>query len=267
MRTTALIRKYIRIWKQLSSLAIGSYLSNRIDSAAYFVGKIIRFGFFLLLIISLFAFTDNLAGYSKYEVVLFFLTFNLIDVFSQALFRGIYAFRSDIQRGNFDFVLSKPVNPLFYSLSRLTDILDIIFLAPIIVLIVYVMGKLPVRPTFSQLGLYAMLVLTGLIIVLAIHIISASVTIWKIESENFIWLYREAMTIGRFPPEVYSPTVRALFTFIIPIIIAVAFPVKAVLHALDWTWTMFALLYAAGFFGFSLLLWKASLKAYSSASS
>jgi ABC-2 type transport system permease protein len=267
MRTTAVIRKYVRIWKQLSSLAVGSYLSNRIDSAAYFVGKAVRFGFFLLLIISLFAFTDNLAGYSKYEVVLFFLTFNLIDVFSQALFRGIYAFRSDIQRGNFDFVLSKPVNPLFYSLSRLTDILDVLFLAPIIALIVYVMGKLPVMPGLSQVLLYATLVLTGLIIVLGIHIISASVTIWKIESENFIWLYRESMTIGRFPPEIYSPTVRALFTFIVPIIIAVAFPVKAVLYALDWKWTMFALLYATGFFGFSLLVWKASLKAYSSASS
>jgi len=65
MRTTALIKKYVRIWKQLSSLAIGSYLSNRIDSAAYFAGKVVRFGFFLLLIISIFSFTDNLAGYTK----------------------------------------------------------------------------------------------------------------------------------------------------------------------------------------------------------
>jgi len=261
------IRKYIRIWRQLSSLAIGSYWSNRIDSAAYLAGKVFRFGFFLLMIISLFSFTDELAGYSKYEVVLFFLTFNLIDVLSQALFRGIYAFRGDIQRGNFDFVLSKPVNPLFYSLSRLTDILDILFLAPIILLIIYVMGKLPSLPGPTQVLLYVALVLAGMVIILGIHILSASITIWKIESENFIWLYREAMTIGRFPPEVYSPTIRALFTFIVPVIIAVAFPVKAVLHTLDWRWILFAMVYAAGFLGFSLLVWKASLKAYSSASS
>ena len=267
MRTTSLIKKYVRIWKQLTSLAVGSYLSNRIDSVAYFAGKAVRFGFFLLLIISIFSFTDNLAGYTKYEVILFFLTFNLIDVMSQALFRGIYAFRFDIQRGNFDFILSKPVNPLFYSLSRLTDILDIIFLAPILFLIVYVMGKLPLPPGPTQVLNYVVLVLAGMIMILGIHIISAGITIWKLESENFIWLYREAITIGRFPPEVYSVTIRSLFTFVIPVILAVAFPVKAVLRALDWKWTMFVLLYTFGFFGSSLIVWKASLKSYSSASS
>ncbi|HUI46414.1 MAG TPA: ABC-2 family transporter protein [Nitrospirota bacterium] len=267
MEMIALIKKYIRIWKQLSSLAIGSSWSNRIDSAAYLAGKLIRFGFFLLLIISLFSFTDNLAGYSQYEVILFFLTFNLIDVSAQALFRGIYAFRADIQRGNFDFVLSKPVNPLFYSLSRMTDILDIIFLAPIIVLIVFVMGKLPKPPDTVHVFLYSVLIVAGMIIILGIHIISAGVAIWKIESENFIWLYREAMTIGRFPPEVYSPTVRLFFTFAVPILIAVAFPVKILLYALDWRWMMFTMLYAVAFFGFSLIVWKASLKVYSSASS
>lgn len=262
-----LVKKYFRIWKQLSSLAIGSYLSNWIDSGAYFVGKCIRFGFFLLLIISIFRFTDSLAGYSKYEVVLFFLTFNLIDVFAQALFRGIYAFRYDIQRGNFDFVLSKPVNPLFYSLSRMTDILDIAFLVPIAALIVYAISRLPNPPDVSGIMLYSAFVLVGMVIALGIHIISASVTIWKIESENFIWLYRETMTIGRFPPEIFSSVIQLIFTFIVPIITITAFPVKAALHILDWRWMVFALCYGGAFFGLSVLLWRASLKKYSSASS
>ncbi len=262
-----MIRKYARIWMQLSRLAIGSFLSNRIDSGAYLAGKLVRFGFFLLLIVSLFSYTDTLAGYSKHEVILFFLTFNLIDVLSQALFRGIYAFRFDVQRGNFDFVLSKPVDPLFYCLCRMTDILDIIFLLPIVVLIVYVMGKLPVPPGPVQVLHYVLLVLAGMTAVLGIHIITAGITIWKLESENAIWLYREAMTLGRFPPEVYSPTVRSVFTFVLPVILAVAFPAKAALRLLDWQGTLFALGYAACFFGFSLVLWRASLKAYSSASS
>ena len=44
MKRQRFIKKYFRVWKQLSSLAVGSYLTNRIDSAAYFVGKVIRFG-------------------------------------------------------------------------------------------------------------------------------------------------------------------------------------------------------------------------------
>ena len=52
-----------------------------------------------------------------------------------------------------------------------------------------------------------------------------------------------------------------------PVILAVAFPAKAALRLLDWKGTLFVLCYAAAFFGCSLLLWRASLKAYSSASS
>ncbi len=264
---TLLVNKYYGIWKQLTRLAIGTYLSNAIDYTSFFVGKLIRFGFFLLFIASLFRFTDRLAGYTKYEAVLFFLTFNFIDVCSQALFRGIYLFRRDIQTGNFDFILSKPVNPLFYSLSRLTDIADFIFLAPIVALIVFVMVRIPAMHSLSSMFLYAGMLLVGLVIVLGIHIISASVTIWKIESENFIWVYREAMTIGRFPPEIYAAPVQLIFMIIIPIITIVAFPVKAALQIMSWKWIVFALMYAGLFLKLALFLWSRALRKYSSASS
>ena len=261
------IVKYFRVWKRLTSLSAGSYLSNRIDSLSYLAGKLVRFGFFLLLILALFRHTGTVAGYTKYEVILFYLTFNLIDVLAQALFRGIYLFRFDILRGNFDFVLSKPVNALFYSLSRLTDLLDTIFLVPIVALIAYAMAHLPAPPSLSGVLLYAAFVGMGMLIVLGIHILSASITIWKRESENFIWLYRDAMTVGRFPPEIYAPAVQLLFIFVIPIITIIGFPVKVLLHALSGTWMLFMLIYTVLFFWCSLALWRKALRSYSSASS
>ncbi len=259
--------KYFKVWKQLSSNAISSYLTNRIDAASYFIGKLIRFGFFLLLIFSIFNFTDSLAGYGKYEVILFFLTFNLVDVLAQAFFRGIYLFKDDVRLGNFDYIISKPINPLFYALTRLTDILDIIFLAPIILLIIYIIPQLSVAVTWINVLFYIVFLIMGQIIILGIHILSACVTIWTMESENFIWLYRESMTIGRFPPEIYSSFIQFVFTFIMPIIIVVAFPTRALLGLIDFN----SILIAAGitviFFGGSLFLWKISLRHYSSASS
>lgn len=261
------MKKYIRVWKQLSNCAVSSYLTNRIDSTAYFIGKLIRFGFFILLIFSIFRFTDNLAGYGKFEVILFFLTFNLLDVASQSLFRGIYMFKEDVRRGNFDYVISKPVNSLFYSLLKLTDILDLIFLIPIIALLIFTVWKLQMAITFLNLALYLFLVFTGLLIILGIHIISAGITIRTQEGESFIWLYRDTMSIGRFPPEIFSPSVQIFLTFILPIIIIVGFPAKALLGILSWQWIIFACVYAIVFFSLSVLFWKWNLKKYSSASS
>jgi ABC-2 type transport system permease protein len=261
------VKKYIRVWRQLTNCAVSSYLTNRIDSATYFIGKLIRFGFFILLIFSIFRFTDNLAGYGKYEVLLFFLTFNLLDVASQSLLRGIYMFKEDVRRGNFDYVISKPVNSLFYSLTKLTDILDLIFLIPVIAILIFTFWKLQMAITFLNLALYLFLVFTGLLIILGIHIISASITVWTEESENFIWLYRDTMSIGRFPPEIFSAPVQIIFTFVLPIIIIVGFPAKALLGVLSWPWIIFACIYAIAFFALSVLFWKWSLKKYSSASS
>jgi len=130
------MRKYFNVWKQLSICAIGSYLSNRVNIVTYGIGKIIRFAFLLIFIFSLFRFTDTFAGYSHYQVILFFLTFNLIDTIAQALFRGIYTFKDDVRKGNFDYVLSKPIHPLFYALTKMTDIIDITLLIPLVALIV-----------------------------------------------------------------------------------------------------------------------------------
>ncbi len=261
------MRKYFKIWKQLTNCAVSSYLSNRLDSFCYFLGKLVRFGFFLLLIISIFRFTNELAGYSKYEVILFFLTFNLVDVLAQAFFRGIYLFREDIRKGNFDYILTKPVNPLFYSLTRLTDILDIIFLLPIIILIIYTAFKLKIVLSILNISAYIFFVVLGVLIIVGIHIVSACITIWTVEGENFIWVYREAMTVGRFPPEILSSFMQFIFTFVMPVIIIVAFPVKAFLGILSLSWMLIALFYTFIFFMGSLWLWRISLKKYSSASS
>jgi len=261
------IIKYFKVWKQLSSCAISSYLSNRIDSLGYFIGKLIRFAFFIILIFSIFKYTNNLGGYSKYEIIMFFLTFNLMDVLAQVFFRGIYLFKDDVRLGNFDYIISKPINPLFYSLTRLTDILDMLFLIPIIGLIIYAVLKLHIILTLLNFLIYLFFIALGILIILGIHIFSACVTIWTMESENFIWFYREAMTIGRFPPKIYSNFVQIIFTYLMPIIVIVAFPTKALLGQANYSMMFIATVITIIFFNGSLFLWKISLKRYSSASS
>ncbi|MEK7084047.1 MAG: ABC-2 family transporter protein [Patescibacteria group bacterium] len=259
--------KYLRIWKQLTICSFATFASNRIDSLSYFLGKLIRFGFFWLMIASLFRFTESVAGYGKYEVLLFFLTYNLIDLLSQFFLRGIYLFQGEVRNGQFDFTLAKPINPLFYSMSRLTDLLDFIFLLPIIGLLIFVMTKLSVSPTLASLAIYMFFLCLGLLIVTAIHIISAAITLLTTESDNIIWLYRETIGIGRFPPEILSQKLQWIFTFVIPIIVIVGFPAKALLGVLHPSWMLTSCIITIFFFGCSLLLWKSSLKKYSSASS
>jgi ABC-2 type transport system permease protein len=190
-----------------------------------------------------------------------------MDVLGQAFFRGIYGFQGLVRSGGFDYILSKPVSPLFYCLTRSTDVLDLLFLIPIIALIAFTITKVPIAVSAAHILLYVLFIILGMIIVLGLHIITACISIRTLESENVIWLYRETMTLGRFPPEIFSPFIQAIFTFVFPIIIIVAFPTKILLGLLQWHWILFTIIYTVIFFTISLWLWDNSLKHYSSASS
>lgn len=258
--------KHFRVWVQLTKNAFSSFLSNRLDSGSYFAGKCIRFVFFLILIVSLFEHTGTLAGYSQKETLLFFLTFNVVDVLAQAFLRGTYFFKGEIRRGTFDGVLTKPVNSLFYSLTRMTDLLDFLFFVPILIFLILVIYTLP-GVNFLGVVQYIFLLMVGLGIIISIHIISAAVTLMTDENDNLLWLYRETVGLGRFPPEILSSKLQFFFTYIFPIIVVVAFPVKVLLGQLDFIYFALAILLACLFLVGSLLLWKHSLKFYSSASS
>lgn len=261
------MKKYIRVWLQLVNCAFSSYASNRIDSFTYFLGKCIRLGFFMLMIFSIFDFTNVFAGYGRYEILIFFLTFNLIDVLGQAFMRGSYMFRTYVRDGGFDYIISKPINPLFFVLTRWTDVLDFIFLIPIIVLIIFCVYMSGVTVTFLSVGLYVLLVMFGLAILTGFYIIAAAVTITQIENTHAVWLLRDSMSIGRFPPEIFSPKLKVVFTYVVPIFIIIAYPAKALLGHISPLWAVVAMVYSIIFVRMALWMWNRNLKHYSSASS
>lgn len=261
------MKRYFRIWKKLASCAIQSTLSNRLDSLGYLLGKLVRFGFFWLLIVSIFHHTTSIVGFSKYEVLLFYVTYNLMDVLPQIMFRGIYWFHNDVFYGNFDFTLIRPAKPLFYTMSRFVDLLDLLFLFPILGLFCYVIIKLSASLSFVNIFLYILFLIISLLIVAALHIIYAALIVRVLRAGDFIWFYRGAMSAGSFPPEVLPSLFRVFFTFVMPVVLIVAFPAKAMLGLLSFEWGLIGILYSILLFIFALWFWGKSLRFYSSASS
>lgn len=261
------MKKYPRIWLQLLKNSFASTLSNRIDSASYFIGKLIRFAFFWLLIVSIFRITETFAGYDKYQVLFFFLTFNLVDLIGQIFFRGIYLFSSEVRKGSFDFSLVKPVSSLFLAMSRLIDLLDIICLVPILGLMAYTLLHLPITITVTGLSLYGFFIILASGITLSFHVIIAAATIWSFENEHFIWLYRETMTLGRLPPDILPATLQLVLTYIVPIVIMVAYPVNGLFGIIHTKEVLMAIGITTTFLCLSLIIWNRALRTYSSASS
>lgn len=261
-----MITKYLKLWWIMSLNASQVAFSSRSGALIFILGKILRFVFFLLFLVFLVGSTRNLGGYSLWEVVFFYATFNIVDVISQLFLREVYRFRSYVVSGEFDYFLTKPISPLFRSLFGGSDVLDLIILFISIVLIVIGAGHLG---DINILGviLYVILVINALTIALALHIFILALGVLTTEVDNTLWLYRDLTQTGRVPIDIYQEPLRGLLTFIIPVAIMMTFPAKALMGALEWPLIIVSIIVSSLFIYLSLKAWSYALKQYSSASS
>jgi len=240
--------------------------ASRFGVIFFTLGKIIRFIFFLLFLVLLVEKTRSVAGYTLWEVILIFLTFNMVDIISQFLFREVYRFRSYIVSGSFDYLLTKPISPLLRSLFGGSDVLDLITLFPLIGFFIYTLSKLD-GITILGVFLYVLLLTNALIIMLAFHIFVLGLGVLITEVDNAIWIFRELTALGRIPIAVYREPLSWVLTFIVPVGIMITFPVHAALGILSFQAIIVAFLISGILLLGSLYFWRYSLKQYASASS
>jgi len=259
--------KYFRVWARLAAMSFAIQTGNPLSSTGYLLGKLLRLGFFLLFLSAIFKHTKALRGYSLEEAALFFLTFNIIDILAQLLFRGIYSIRGLIREGDFDYFLIQPINTLYRVAFNTVDFLDVVAIIPVFAITLSIMKKLPGTPAIEQVLGYAFLCLNGMLIALAIHIAVAALAVWTQEMENSIWVYRDLMTLGRFPSDIYDPFMRGVLTFVMPIAVMISFPSKAFLGLLEPQWFVVAVAMSLVSLSLSLLFWGFASRRYTSVSS
>ncbi|MCL5003745.1 MAG: ABC-2 family transporter protein [Patescibacteria group bacterium] len=260
------MKKYLKIWYLNTANAVMADVSKRVSAVFLLLGKSVRivlFGSFLFILLSG---KKQIAGYSLTQAMVFYLTFNLIDTLSQLLLRGTYYFRALVLKGDLDYILAHPINPLFSVLFAHTDFLDFIMFWPILAALVYSLTLLPAI-SLSGVFLFLILIVNGLMLAAGFHIFVLALAITTYEVDNALMIYRDLSSLGRVPVDLYREPVRFLITFVLPVGIMVTFPVKALIGLLNPSVIVVSVAVSVLFFGLSLYVWNRALSLYSSASS
>jgi ABC-2 type transport system permease protein len=262
---TKRFKKYFKIWWMMSRNSFSVVLGQRLALSFFLVGKILRFIFFFGFLYFLLLGNSTLAGYTSNQIIFFFLTFNLIDVITQFLFREVYNFRPMIINGDFDLVLVKPLNALFRVLMGGADIIDLITIPPLIILTIYYGALL--HPAFYQTMLFLVLLVNGFLIATAFHIIVLSFAIVTLEVDHTTMIYRDLTSLGRLPVDIYKEPLKAFLTYLIPVGIMMTLPAKAAMGLVAPMGILVAFLVGAIALIVAFRFWNYALTKYSSASS
>ncbi|MGA2910326.1 MAG: ABC-2 family transporter protein [Candidatus Microgenomates bacterium] len=258
-------KKYFNIWWMMSRNSFSVVIGQKLALSVFLIGKIFRFIFFFGFLYFLLVGSGNLAGYSSNQIIFFFLTFNLIDVITQFLFREVYNFRPMIINGDFDLVLVKPISALFRVLMGGADVIDLITIPPLIILTIY-FGSL-LHPGLVQIGLFLILLANGFLIATAFHIIVLSFAIVTLEVDHTVMIYRDLTSLGRLPIDIYQQPLKAFLTYLIPVGIMITLPAKAIMGLTSLPEVLIAFLVGLIAIFISFKFWNYALTKYSSASS
>lgn len=266
IRCMNMIVKYMSLWEKLTVNSFLSTLSSRFGALIFLLGKLLRFVFFAIFLLTLFTKVSEIANYTMSQALFFFLTFNLIDTTSQLFFREVYRFRQLVVTGDFDLILTKPMNPLFRALAGGADPLDLIMLIPYIGILIFIAQNTSTLTIFNVV-IYLLLLANGFLIATSFHILVLALAIVTTEIDHAIMIYRDLTSMGRVPVDIYREPMRSIITFIIPIGIMMTFPAKAFMGLLTLPMTLISFSVGIVFFLVCLRIWRFALTQYSSASS
>lgn len=257
------LKRDLKIILQYAKNSIKSTIQNKLGVVLFTTGKVVRFTIFFLFVYYLISQSGVLKGYTVNQAILFYLTYNIIDTLTQLLFREVYRFRELVIRGTLDNVLVKPMHPFLKVLFGGVDILDLMVLIPYIGLAIFFINTIG-NITSVGVFLYSILVVNGVLIATAFHILVLAFGLLTTQVDQAMWIYRDVSELGRFPFEIYTAPVRTFFTFVIPIGVMVAFPPRALFGLLSFNLVIYSFFFAVLLLYISMKLWNLGLRRYQS---
>lgn len=222
-------------------------------------------------------------GWGEYQFYIFFATTILVNSLVQAFFmRNFEEFSELIRTGNLDFALLKPIDTQFLiSLHRVTwsAFANTFFGLGLLFYSIWQLSQTMSPEEWSiSLGtvfLYVGYLVCGVGILYSLMLTLSSTSIWLGRNQTLynFWFY--ITNFSRYPMEIYSGSLagdilRMVFSFAIPILLAVNVPARWMAQPLNEDNGLYALV-AVGATIFSLVasrwVFKRALLSYRSASS
>lgn len=169
-----------------------------------------------------------------------------------------------VRKGEFDRLLLKPYPPIgtllvsgFYYYGVGTIIAGI-------ALIVFSIQKMHLTVGFSQLGLFILFLISGLILYMAICVLYCTLVIMVVFVFRLGDILDKILRFSEYPIEIFPRITRVIFITFIPITIWVYFPAQTLLNRLQ-TNAFLSLAVSFIMFWLSLQFWNVCLKKYTSA--
>lgn len=261
------IKTLFSAWKILAINNLQNQLLTRSSSFLFIIGKLFNFVFTVFTIFAIFTQTSQVHGYTLPQAVIVVLFFNLITSTIQFFFRSLYTFRPILVKGDFDMDLLKPLPSFFRPILSGPDFLDFPVIIIQLVTLIWFYRHYHFSLTWVMFFTFILTFANAIIVAFSVHLSIAAFSVMTTEIDNLVAIYRNLERAGVVPTDIYSPTLRFILDYIVPVTVIVTIPAQSLLSPLTVHALLYSTILASVFLIASTKFWRYSLRRYTSASS
>jgi ABC-2 type transport system permease protein len=261
--------RYLSIYSVLWRNSVIREMSFKANFLLWIVVEFLWFGLQLGFIAVIYQHTDRIATWSKWEVILLIGVSHFIQQLYSALFLSNITQLSELIRtGKLDFMLLLPVNTRFLISFRQVDLGGFVNAASAVGVMAYALQKLGLSVSALQATGFLFLTVCSLVVHYSLMLMLAASSFWTVRGQGIVWGYYNLFNIARMPDAVFHGFFRAVFTYALPILLVANVPAKLLAGSLTSRFELLLLgLMSVGCYGASEVVWRFSLRRYTSASS
>ena len=260
--------RYAGIWLAQVRYSTVREMMFKSNFILWIVVELLWFALSLAFIEFLYLQVDDVAGWSKWGMILLVSTNSLVmQIFQTFVMINLTKLPELIRSGKLDFFLAQPAPAQFLVSTRNFEPGSVV--TSLVAAMVCLVAMAHLRLDLSAAGIlvYPLLVACGVAIHYSLMLMLMSLAFWMTRAQGFINAYYQCFQIARLPREAFHGAARFIFTWTLPLLLVANVPARTLLHGLDGRDVAGMLAVTGVLLALSALVFQAGLRRYGSASS
>jgi ABC-2 type transport system permease protein len=267
--TKASFSRYLDLYAALWKNSVIREMQFKTNFVLWIIVELLWFALQLTFIGVIYSHTDRIGDWTKWQVVLLIATSNFIQQLFTALFLSNLVNLSELIRtGRLDFMLLLPVNTRFVISLRQVDLGGFVNGAFALSVMFYAGTQLDLSVTVGQALGFMLLVSASILVHYSLLTMLSASSFWTVRAQGIVWGYYNLFNIARLPDAAFRGAFKAFFTYALPMLLVANVPAKLIAQKLSSSGEMVLLAgLSIALFAISEIIWRKSLRRYTSASS
>ncbi|MES2527390.1 MAG: ABC-2 family transporter protein [Bdellovibrionota bacterium] len=262
------MKRYLRLYLYFLRFSFSKAMEFRIDFTFRIVMDCIYYVVNILFFKVIYLHTPMLGGWREDEIMVFVGAYILIDAINMTIFStNLWWLPWLINKGELDYYLIRPVNPLFFLSLRefsANSFMNLIIAAGFLI---YTLIQYQGSFGAAEIFLFLALILNGSLLYFCIQMLTILPVFWTQSTRGFVDLFYTLGLAMERPHRIYRGFFKILFTTLLPFALIASFPVKVFLEGPDLMTMLHLTAVTISFFALLIFVWGKGLRNYSSASS